>query len=438
MKKIYLILITFFVSLSANIIAQNNNVLPDFIDKDTTLDRGVYFIENNIKVGKSATLTIKAGSRIYFRKGASIRVDGGIFFAGTSKYNIEVTSEDKKNEGLGIVVSGISSTGEININYVNFTNLLVPINFEKNWVRQSVSIENNSFMNIVTGEPSLVISRADEMSATQEIPFIFTANSFIYNNSSISIESIDSDVLNIQFYNNLITSNYFYGYELGGGMYSPITIGFNNKDAKFQGVFLGNSIYNNFLLNDGNDSILQEVNFGVRGRGEKYALDNNYFGAKTPSEIQKTFDHSVNNSNAPFLSAAKTLKVPSHMTHGHVWKVLFNGVETVENKRPATETEQIEITVFYNRPLQIRDGVNYVAYSYFDAKEGKILTKSLGCTVKPEKENNKLILTIKDDIYLTEKIGFFTIVGLVDNEGFMVPKIQLGKELFNNKFDTQQ
>ena len=438
MNKIVLVFVINCFSLVSASAFVSGNTLQDFFERDTTLEKGVYVIDNNVKIGKNATLTIKAGCRLYFKKGASIRVDGGILFAGISKSNIEVTSENREDEGYGIIISGSDADAEIIINYTNFSNLLVPLNFEKNWARNSVSIENNTFQNIVTGEPCIIINKPDEISTHEEIPFIFSANNFIFNNSSVSIENVDSDVLNLQFYNNLITSNYYFGFELGGGLYSPFTAGFNNKDAKYQTIFLGNSIYNNYMLNDANDSIIKEVNFGIKGRGEKYLLDNNYFGNKPSAEIQKTFDHSINNPGAPFISVAKPLQLPSNMTHGHVYKVLFNGIVPINNARPEIKEEVLKVTVNYNRPLMIREGVNYVNYSYFDSTENKLITKGLTSSLQIDKENFVIIFTIKDDIYLKEKQGYFTIIGFLDNEGFMVPRVQFGKELFHNKFEKEQ
>jgi len=437
MKKTLFILFILCSSVVSASPFWGGSILPDFFVKDTILTKGSYLVENNVKIGKNATVTFKAGCKIYFRKGASVKVDGGIVFEGLSRTNIDITSENKEEEGYGFIISGSNPKAEISINYTNFSNLLVPLNFEKNWVRASVTIENSSFQYINTGEPSIIINKPDEITATEDISFFFSTNNFIYNNSSIFIESLDSDVLDLQFYNNLITCNYYFGFELGGALYAPVSTSFNNKDAKHQAVFLGNSIYNNYMLHDVTDSIIQEVNFGIKGRGENFSLDNNYFGNKTSSEIQKTFDHSNNNSSAPFLSAAKPLKTPAAKAHCHIYKVLFNGVEPLLNKRPELTQEALEITIAYNRPLQIREGVQYITYSYQDTTANKIVKVGLQSKLTVDKEKFTIVFTINDNIYLKQKIGYFTIAGLIDNEGFMIPRIEFGKELFHNTFEKQ-
>lgn len=436
-KKIQLIFIFFSMMASAFSQGKAPSIIS-LIEKDTTISKGTYIIENNVKIMKNATLTITQGAKFYFKNGASIRVDGGIKITGNPRHIVEFTSQDENDEGYGIIINGNNPEKEISIEYANFNHLLIPLNFEKNWIRKSVTIKNCTFQDINTGEASIIISRPDELSAENEIPFIFSLNNFVFNNSSIFIENLDSDVLNLQFFKNLITSNYYYGYEVGGGICAPINATINNPDAKFTGTFLANSLYQNYLLHDSNDSIVKEVNFGIKGRAEKYSLDNNYFGIKTPAEIQKTFDHSINDPNAPFITVATPLKTPHMSTHGHIYKVLFNGVEPQKNRRPFTDKEDLKVTIIYNRPFLIKDGVNYVSYTYLNPEDGKTYTVGLTSKFDIDKANNTLNFVIKNDVYLKFPQGYFTIRGLVDEENFMVPKEQYGKELFNFIFDKKE
>lgn len=433
--------LSFLVFISITVFAFSQGKAPSIIsliEKDTTITKGVYIIENNVKVTKNATLTINPGVKFYLKNGASIRVDGGIKVAGNARNIIEFTSQNEEEEGYGIIITGSNPEKEISIEYANFNHLLIPLNFEKNWIRKSVLIKNCSFQEINTGEASIIISRPDELSAENEIPFVFSLNNFVFNNSSIFIENLDSDVLNLQFFKNLITSNYYYGYELGGGIYAPINATINNPDAKFTGTFLANSLYQNYLLHDSNDSIVKEVNFGIKGRAEKYSLDNNYFGLKSVAEIQKTFDHSINDPNAPFITTGTPMKNPHPSTHGHIYKVLFNGVEPQNNRRPYTDKEDLKVTIIYNRPFLIKDGVNYVSYTYLNPEDGKTYTVGLVSKFDIDKANNTLNFVIKNDVYVKYPQGYFTIRGLVDEENFMVPKEQYGKELFNFIFDKKE
>ena len=74
MKKSLLLLTIFITSGCLTFATPWRTVLQDYFDKDTVLEKGIYEIENNVKVSKSATLTIKAGTKIYFKKGASLIV----------------------------------------------------------------------------------------------------------------------------------------------------------------------------------------------------------------------------------------------------------------------------------------------------------------------------------------------------------------------------
>ncbi|HET6243415.1 MAG: hypothetical protein H0V01_00785 [Bacteroidetes bacterium] len=428
----FILLTVISTSVTSSLIATNSEIIvTNFIEKDHTLEKGIYIIENNVKVSKNATLTVKSGCKLYFRKGASLKIDGGLILEGKPNNLIELTSEDKENEGFGIVISGSTKDKVIIINYTKFSYLLVPLNFEKNWVRKKINIEDNVFENIITGEKSIIIRCPDEITSRDTIEFNFSKNNFIQNNSSIFIENIESNLLNLQFRYNLITQNYFFGFEVGSSLNAPVSTTYNKNDQAFLADFSGNSIFNNFLLHSSNDTVIQEVNFGIQGRAEKYSLNDNYFGNKNIPQIQKTFDHFSNHQFSPFVFIDTALQVPSDSVHGHIWKISINNNELVpKNFLPLLTEQKLEIQISYNRSLIVREGINYITYSFFDKIDNELKTKSLSCALKLNKENKSISFISKDEVYIKNPNGYFSINGLTDNDGFRVPKVYIGKEQF--------
>ncbi|MDQ3191193.1 MAG: hypothetical protein M3Q58_06345, partial [Bacteroidota bacterium] len=119
-KNPFFVLIIILSSVSQLLMAENT-VLNHFIEKDKTLERGVYIIENNVKISKDATLTVKSGSKLLFRKGASLKVDGGLILEGAPNNLIEITSENIQSEGYGIIISGINREKKIVIHFSKFS-----------------------------------------------------------------------------------------------------------------------------------------------------------------------------------------------------------------------------------------------------------------------------------------------------------------------------
>ena len=405
--------------------------LKGLIDEDVVYERGIYIVEQNVKVTKHATVTFKAGSQIIFKSGTYIKVEGGLKIEGSKHTMIEISSENQEQEGVGFVFSGVNNERSVNISYAKISYLLIPLNFEKNWARKSVNISNNIFKNIVTGEPSLLIRQPDNIASLSVIPFNFSENVFIENNSRIFIENIESDVLKLSFKYNLITDNHFYEYQAGIGGNSPIASQFNNNGNAHQLEILGNSFYGNYILDEKTDTILVESNFGIRGTGETFNLDGNYFGGKLANQLAATFDHFNNFQGAPYIVSNAPLLSPSAAVHGHIWKVTVDEEVLPSIYSPVTvKNKKIKMSVTGNRLFLLIRGVQFIHYTYFDAASNTVLSKAVNCEYKLDQNNNTINFEVDDDVYLNNSTGYFSVQGLRDEEGFDIPAVHLGKDEF--------
>lgn len=418
------------VSLMNYLSAQPNSLQP-FIESDTTLNKGTYIVEYNTKVVKGATLTIPYGTKILFKKGVSLKIEGGLVIEGRPNKFVEISSVDIQAEGTGLIIAGANNQKNIEIHYAYFHHLLIPLNFETNWYRRNVEIDNNIFSHIETGEPGIILRHPDEIKYKDSLTVTISKNSFIANNSVIYIENGESDIMKLVFEHNLISGNYYYGFDIGGVLSSPISLLYDQHKKKYTTVFNGNSIFGNYLINNQNDSIIQEINFSIQGKGEKYDISGNYFGNKNEQEIIKTFDHFIINASLPYLNPSPFMEKPSSLPHGHIWKVLLNDKEATAFYIPKIEEETITIRVFPNKLLLARKGGDYVTYHYFDPLINMVVEKLLSpLNTNFNPETNTLEFTFSDKVFVENSPGYFTIGGFFDYQGFPAPKVNIGKNPF--------
>ena len=131
---------------------------------------------------------------------------------------------------MGIVINGYNGEN-IEIDYCNFSHLLVPLNFKNGWFRKTAFITNNTFKHINSGQESILIGNVSQKNIEDESYLNFSSNTFSENNASIYISSFEYENLELVFNDNVISSNYIIGKE---------------KSNPFNAVFSGE--YNQFNL----------------------------------------------------------------------------------------------------------------------------------------------------------------------------------------------
>ena len=450
MKKnniIYIILVTFLVIqidvFSQNTqekndserkasVSNNRNTLGGLLAQNKVCKRGVYTIESNLKVVKGATLTFEPGCRIFFKPGVVVSIEGGLNLQGIKHNMIEITSEDPSEEGIGFVITGANNEKDIKISYTKINHLLIPLKFEKNWTRNSVSITNNIFQDIITGEPGIIVKSVDRITSNTSIPFVFSKNNFVNNNSRIYLQNIESEVLNFDFSYNLISHNYFYDYQSGIGGNAPVSVVFHDNKSKRKKIeFIGNSFYDNVVRNDSTGAIVRQSNFGVRGAAEQFNLDGNYFGGRLSNDLQDYFDHFTTYDGAPYIVVNSPLLTPSELAHGQICKTLLNGIKIDHDYQFAASNQKLNLQVFSNRLYLLIEGLKFVTYNYYDGSQQKMISHEVECTYVLDQDNKKIDFDLNDEIYIDNHIGYITIKGLRDEEGFEIPSIHIGKEWFD-------
>ncbi|MBL7102829.1 MAG: hypothetical protein ISS18_00730 [Bacteroidales bacterium] len=433
-----IVFLTLIIRFPNNLFAQNEkNILEDFVSGIKILDGGTYIINKNVKITKGGSLIIKSGTEILFGVGTSVIVEGALNIQGSSDNFVTISSVDKSNEGFGFDITGVNESN-INISYAKFSNLIIPLIFSRNWYRAKVTIENNIFENIRTGEAGIAINSPDILLAENVIDFSFSGNQYSSNSSNIFIYNLESNVIDLKFKYNVITGNIFKGYEIGGENITPVYSIYNSSGKKYKADISGNSIFNNFLVNDQDNTIITELNFGITGIGGKFSIPGNYFGNKSKEEILKTFDHFSNNNSSPFLDPDPYLAMPSDLTQCFIWKIYIENQE-VDPNTIINKTDRQKIRLFFNKPIRKTQDDISIKYFYYD-QASKIIRDFKREDIRFELSDNSKECTIylTDSIFIKKGLGYFEIGGLIAPEGFTVPKIEIGRNSVYTEIEIQK
>ena len=428
MKHLFIFITITIYSICA-IDTQAQNTIPTLIDNTLTLNRGNYTIANNVKITKNATLIINPGVTLFFNAGTTIIVEGGLSLDGELNDPINIISSDFENEGIGFEITGISNT-EINIKYANISNIVQAFKFTRNWRRNIVSINNSRFENINTGEAAIKIQEPDNFSSDESIMFLFSANSFISNQSNIYIQELESDVLDLRFEHNLISGNIFKGFERGGNYSTPVFSVYNKRNKKYKTIFENNSIFNNYLINDQNDTIIAEVNFGISGSTQNFDIPNNFWGDKSEEEILNTVDHFVNNNQKPYLDPNPFLKEPVAICPPHIWKMRIEN-KTVDYNRKLPKQETFFIELLFNSIIDPSKNNIKLDFYYIQESGSSVLNKQITeYTFLNTNDQSVIQLMVSDKIFAEAEYGYLIINGFKNEHEIIAPGIELGKNSF--------
>lgn len=406
-------------------------ILEGFIESTTTLTAGkIYVINHNVKVSKTATLNIEKGAVLLFRHTATLVAEGGLNVMGAPNQFVTFTSIDDNYRGAGIVVRG-SEGADINIRYAHFLKLSMPLNFEMDWYRENVNIQHCLFRDINTGESGIVVSMplGAFLGKTEKVSnFNFTHNHFINNWGSVFFENFQDNILKLNISNNVFVNNVVYGVDKGIPSNTPIFGLFDDVERKYQATITENSIFGNYQINASTDTIIREISFGIQGKGEKFAIPNNFFRSNDAAYISSTFDHFYQNNELPLLISTPFLKVPTATSHAHIYKVNIEGKEVFNyGLLPKTSNQNVPVEVFFNRPVQ-PFGVAQVTWMYFDTARQRLGLDTVVIRNSAMSADRKIFtFTIPDASFMKNGLGYLIISHFKDEEGFEVPEFPIGQ-----------
>lgn len=409
--------------------------LEGFINADQSLSPGkVYALKHNVKVVNNATLTVPGKTTLVLDFGVSIVAEGGLNFNGSPGSWIEVKSKDPASPGKGILVRGADGK-DINIQYTRFSQVEEPLKFDTDWYREKVRVENNIFTGIFTGEPVIYIVNPSNMMQGKTTSFIFSKNSYISNWGSIFIDNLQSNIMDLQFTDNLLTNNVVYAINQGDPSKALIYGLFDDEKSKYRMKFSGNSIFGNYQINSSADTIIREVGIGIQGTGESLDIPDNFFRSSDPNYVSSTFDHFYQNSNLPLLKADPVAASPGASVHPHIWKVNLNGKDIINYSTiPASASRDAMFEVYFNKPVDLIGDRQFESIIYDTAKNELVINPVQVAEPKWSPDHMKYSFKVSNASFLNNQVGYVVISNFKDNEGIEVPDFTIGQPRALNNF----
>lgn len=429
----HLIYIFLFGLLPLFVLAQDSKPsrnLQGFFSSNLRLSADTtYLISYNVKIGSEARLEIPAGTAILFNSGASITIDGGLEITGAADKKVTLSSESEDFQGIGIIISG-KEGDEINIQHTIFDGLLIPLTFQNNWYRASVSINHSLFKHTYTEQAAIKINTLNQLKLDTVCQFDFSYNNFIENSASIDLGHFEDDILALRFTNNLITSNISFGFNVNNPERAFTHLRHNDSSLKHKHQIKNNAFFDNYHVNGYSDKDVREINFGVQGKADDINLGGNYFGA--PSiKMQERFIHFFQNNQFPIINYQQ-LEKAGKSVHAHCYKQTLNDSLVAHNQ--SLNFNQASITLFFNRAVSLPTSIDSILYMEYDSLAGDMTEKKLAIrngTLAADSNSFSFQLASLD---FDSQNGSIILPTFQDNEGFNTPKLAIGKTLLINLF----
>jgi hypothetical protein len=400
--------------------------MPVVVLNDTMLAAGTYVADNNVLITKDATLKMAPGSKILLGEGVVIRIEGGFEMTGSELAFAEITSEDKNSKGLGLVISEISKKNII-LNKIRVNGLEQPLEFDQDWHRSLVEIKACEFKENEAYMPALFIRVPENIEVATNCNFVFEGNNFIDNVGGIYFENIDQLNFNIEFNNNFIYGNRFYGAGREGMLTSPLFFRTDNEELGSNFKFENNTLSNNFILDSEYDTIIHEVNMGAAGSASKINLPHNYFGKASVEKNTKNLDHFSNNNNAPFISISPVLKQMPSYAPPVVGDVYLNG-ENVGNKPQFIfePSESLEMEFEFDKEVDIANSTPTINYTGIDSLTEKEVSGTLDAKIEWV-GRKRAIIKCSDAVIGKLKVVFIKFSGIVSATQYSAPSFYFGE-----------
>lgn len=364
---------------------ENGTQVGGIIAENTTwtADR-VYLIKDNVRIATGVTLTISPGTNIIFSEGKKIDVWGSLVAAGEPNGFIDVSGYPS---GTGDGIQNSQPSCKILLDYVRFHDMNVGISI--NWGSDSVVIRNSLFTNIANGFPTLYAS-----------PLIFEKNVITDNAfGSYQFEPWLQTSPRDYYTDNLFIRN-------GTDRYVVYGV-FSVRDP--QDTFSGNSIFGNRVGD-------KEGNLWVDGSVDYAHTGLNYWGRTDSVKIKKTFYDFLQWGRGPVAVLSPYLTVPSESSHGHVWKVLVDGIDPQDSTLDAVGVGSHRFDVYFNRRMDIM----YTPKLSFGVREP--FTQQAVADSGQWSEDQKIWTAYKTvKLYTGDGMNTIRVAGARDPEGFEIP-----------------
>ncbi len=388
-----------------------------------TIKSGNHIIKSVVTI--KGRLDIEAGAKIELIEAGIIVCEGALNMKGELNNKIEIFGKSNM-EGVGIVIKDLDSNmnSTIDIKYVTFKNLQLPLFFDFGWKRAGVNISDNYFINNI-GKVSIIQVLNPPFNFNIDssyIDFKVKNNVFTGNNAALYFEDLKSDHINYEISNNTIVGNNVYGFKNYNISTNVLYGRVDQLFSRFNPKIERNSFAFNYLVDNITDTIVHLANFGVYGTDKTIDFKNNYLGSTNKALIQKSIYDQTLNYNAPKVEFEPFLSTPSENNPSHVYEI-----NNLDNS-------YLSDTIIIKDPLKglvlkSNTSLNFskakFGYTYFkDDSSLKIVDTTVTYDVQPNGNSTKL--TITKNVNTSKKIGYYNIGDIIDPKGGYVPEVKAG------------
>jgi len=388
-----------------------------------TIKSGNHIIKSVVTI--KGRLDIEAGAKIELIEAGVIVCEGALNMKGELNNKIEIFGKSNM-EGVGIVIKDLDSNmnSSIDIRYVTFKNLQLPLFFDFGWKRAAVNISDNYFINNI-GKVSIIQVLNPPFNFNIDssyIDFKVKNNVFTGNNAALYFEDLKSDHVNYEISNNTIVGNNVYGFKNYNISTNVLYGRVDQLFSRFNPKIERNSFAFNYLVDNITDTIVHLANFGVYGTDKTIDFKNNYLGSTNKALIQKSIYDQTLNYNAPKVEFEPFLSTPSENNPSHVYEI-----NNLDNS-------YLSDTIIIKDPLKglvlkSNTSLNFskakFGYTYFkDDSSLKIVDTTVTYDVQPNGNSTKL--TITKNVNTSKKIGYYNIGDIIDPKGGYVPEVKAG------------
>lgn len=431
-KRVYHIFkILFLMTLCAQLSYGQTvkKIFPKNIGKDMVLTDGDYIVRGVNTISENSILTVSTGVNLWFGSGAVINCEGGVDFKGAANKFITITSENPENQGVGFVFKGAVEK-PVSFEYTIFTQLIKPIQFNKNWYRPTIVFKNNLFTLLLESGVFFEIQEIDKIMTNQTVTIVIDGNTISNNSGSMLLAEASWEMLKLQITNNVFSRNEFIGRELNGIFTTPLFLNYNNLNGALNPpVIKNNSISYNYgsLIHDDTIEFFSAYLTAI-GSADQLDINQNYFGDDAGSAFERLLQQITSSQCAPFLNYTNLQPQPEKDLNAHIYKIAVNGDRVDNSNYDVTINNTTNYIEMISNKAVIPSNNFRVNYIYL--AKNTLRVEDLKHNLYFENGNLKTKIEAKDRILKMFPDGYIRVGGLVDERGFIVPTVNIGLKNF--------
>lgn len=385
---------------------------------------GIHLVKGICTITDS--LVVDAGAEFRLLPGAGIVSKGGVAMNGTAGNRITVTSAGE-DPGIGLTIRENSGKNVL-LRFVDFSSLLMPLNFINGWARSAIEIDHCSFIRNEGTSAVLQVLNPSLPVNDRESTVAFTLRYCLFsdNKAPIYVEDFNGPHLRFDISSNTFVGNRINGYA-GYSFATNLIFGRNDESGTGDDFFSfrNNNLANNFLWDVDADTLLSRANFGVYGTADSLRLSGNYWGSDAEQTVRSgLYDRSVNYTS-PTLVTSPFLTKPSSEAPAYFYEIISEGRPLPFSYPLSDGLRSIQLVA--NKAVHAEKAT--ARFRYFSDTTLNIADTTLRFTLSADDAAMPVLHFGADSLFRQHK-GYLVISGVYAAENEVVPDVLIGYQDF--------